>query len=87
MNRPEMTVGELLALPAMVEVWPTVGRIYGISRWQTYYLARTDGLPVPVHRVGERTLRVRTADLVADLGLDSLAAIKAAAEPDAADAA
>ncbi|MDT0270281.1 DNA-binding protein [Streptomyces sp. DSM 44915] len=70
---PAMTPAEILALPAVVPVWPTVGRIYGLGRTTTYELARADELPIPVRRVGV-AMRARLVDIVADLGLEGGAA-------------
>lgn len=66
---PSLTPADILALPAVVPVWPTVGRIYGLSRNSAYALARDDDLPVPVFRAG-RQLRARRIDIVRQLGLD-----------------
>lgn len=64
-----LTLDELRALPAVVDV-PTAGRAYGIGARYAYELARRDELPVPVRRLG-RLLRVRAADLLADLAPDT----------------
>jgi hypothetical protein len=64
-----VTPTEVLALPVVVDV-PTAGRVYGIGQRHAYELARRDEFPVPVLRLG-RLLRVRRADLLADLALDS----------------
>ncbi len=63
-----MSPDELLALPVTVDV-PTAGRAYGISERHAYALARQGEFPVPVRRLG-RLLRVRRADLLADLAPD-----------------
>jgi hypothetical protein len=60
-----MTRDELLALPVTVDI-PTAGRAYGIGTRHAYELARRGEFPVPVRSLG-RLLRVRTADLLADL--------------------
>ncbi len=65
-----LTSEELLALPAVVDL-PTGGRAYGLGERLAYELARTGRFPVPVLRLG-RLLRVRRADILADLGLSSL---------------
>lgn len=62
-----MTPHELLSLPAVVDV-RTAGRAYGLGRCLSYELARRGEFPVPVLRLG-RLLRVRRADLLADLGI------------------
>jgi hypothetical protein len=63
-----VTRKELLALPATVDV-PTAGRFYGLGREASYGHARAGTFPVRVLRLG-RLLRVRTADLIADLAPD-----------------
>jgi predicted DNA-binding transcriptional regulator AlpA len=60
-----VTREELLALPVVLDV-PTAGRAYGIGERHAYELARQGEFPVPVLRLG-RLLRVRRADLLADL--------------------
>lgn len=62
-----LSTEELQALPAVVDV-PTAGRAYGMGTRLAYELAGTGRFPVPVLRFG-RLLRVRRADLLADLGL------------------
>lgn len=62
-----MTPAELLALPAVVDV-RTAGRAYGLGRELSYELVRRGEFPVPVLHLG-RLLRVRRADLLADLGI------------------
>jgi hypothetical protein len=59
---PPLTPDEIRALPAIVPVWPIVGRCYGISKDLAYRLAAQDELPVPVMRVG-RLLRPRPAHI------------------------
>lgn len=73
-----LTVDELRDLPAVVDV-PTAGRAYGIGSRHAYELARRGDFPVPVRRLG-RLMRVRTADLLADLTSD----MREAAAPTAA---
>lgn len=65
-----LTVDELGALPPLVDV-PTVARALAIGRSQAYALALSGDLPVPVLRLGARTLRVRSADIRALLGISS----------------
>lgn len=72
-----MTRDELLALPTVVDV-PTAGRCYGIGRETAYDLARRGAFPVPVLKLG-RLLRVRSADLIADLCPNSSEAAPASA--------
>ncbi|MEU0058493.1 DNA-binding protein [Streptomyces sp. NPDC006334] len=62
-----LTVGELLALPATIDV-ATAGRAFGIGRTTSYQLARADQFPCKVVRAG-RAFRVVTADLHRVLGV------------------
>ncbi|MET7694857.1 DNA-binding protein [Streptomyces sp. NPDC005483] len=63
-----LTVGDLLALPATVNV-ETAGRAFGIGRTTAYQLARTGKFPCQVVRAG-RAFRVVTADLRRVLGVE-----------------
>lgn len=69
-----LTLAEVLALPALVPLWPTVGRALGIGETTTYQLAKDDELPFEVIRLG-RIRKVRTADLAAFLRLDTVVAL------------
>ncbi|MEV8396749.1 helix-turn-helix domain-containing protein [Streptomyces niveus] len=62
-HRKALTIDEVLALPVMFEVWPTLGAALNIGRTATYDLARTGNLPIPVIRVGG-SLRARRSDLL-----------------------
>jgi hypothetical protein len=62
-----LSTRELLALPPAVDL-PTAGRAYGISPRHAYELSRRGEFPVPVLKLG-RLLRVRSVDLLADLGV------------------
>lgn len=62
-----MSVGEILSLPAVVDI-PTAGRALGIGRSGAYALARRGDFPLPVLHLGGRR-RVRTCDLRDYLGL------------------
>lgn len=73
-----LSLEDVRALPAVVDV-PTAGRAYGIGARHSYELSRSGDFPVPVFRLG-RLLRVRTADLLADLAPD----MREAAVPTAA---
>jgi hypothetical protein len=64
-----LTRDELLALPAAVPLWPTAARAVNIGRTKAHELARTGAFPVPVLRLGS-SYRVRTADLLAYLGIE-----------------
>lgn len=70
MIRDALTVDELRALPPLVDL-PTTARALGIGRSQGYRLALADALPMPVLRIGARTLRVRSADILALLGVST----------------
>ncbi|WP_052441360.1 helix-turn-helix transcriptional regulator [Streptacidiphilus anmyonensis] len=69
-----MSVDEILALPAIVPVWPTAsaalgGSPAGLSRPTTYARAKAGTYPVPVLLEGRRRL-VRRADVLAYLGIN-----------------
>lgn len=66
-----MTEAELRQLPASVDA-PTAFRAIGIGRTKGYELLRTGQFPVSALRLGN-TYRVRTADLLALLGLEPAA--------------
>ena len=68
MIRNALTVDELRALPPLIDL-PTTARALGIGRSQAYSFALADELPVRVLRIGSRTLRVRSADILALLGV------------------
>lgn len=61
------TAAAMLAWPVTVDL-PTAGTAYGLSRNTAYELARSGRFPVQVLHVGSR-LRVRTAEILADLGI------------------
>lgn len=61
------TAAQILKWPATVDL-PTAGRVYGMSRNTAYGMAKDGRFPVEVLRVGSR-LRVRTAAILADLGI------------------
>ncbi|GGZ28644.1 hypothetical protein GCM10010387_22640 [Streptomyces inusitatus] len=69
-RRPRaLTTPEVLALPAMVDSWPTAAAACGgIGRTAWHQLAARNEAPVPIIRVGG-TNKVRRADLLAFLGL------------------
>jgi helix-turn-helix protein len=64
-----LTRDELLALPAAVPLWPTAARAVNIGRTKAHELARAGEFPVAVLRLGA-SYRVRTADLLAYLGIE-----------------
>ncbi|MEU2797462.1 MULTISPECIES: DNA-binding protein [Streptomyces] len=59
-----LSVAEILDLPALVPLWPTVGKALGLAESTTYQLAAENRLPsdLEVIRLGRRRV-VRTVDL------------------------
>lgn len=80
--RRGMTATELLELPASLDM-ETTFRAIRIGRTKGYELLRNGEFPVPVLRLGG-TYRVRTADVLALLGIDPMAAASGSAGGDAA---
>ncbi|MGW7424393.1 helix-turn-helix domain-containing protein [Streptomyces sp. NPDC054813] len=68
MTTPALTIAELLDQPAVVPLWPTVGRALGLAESTTYQLAAENRLPIEVIRLGRRRV-ARTVDLYRFLGL------------------
>ncbi|MEU9215421.1 DNA-binding protein [Streptomyces sp. NPDC048376] len=68
MTAPALTIAEILDQPAVVPLWPTVGRALGLAESTTYQLASEDRLPIEVIRLGRRRV-ARTIDLHRFLGL------------------
>lgn len=68
MTTPALTIAEILHLPAVVPLWPTVGRALGLAESTTYQLASEGRLPIEVIRLGRRRV-ARTVDLHRFLGL------------------
>jgi hypothetical protein len=66
--RKTLAIAEILDLPAVVPLWPTVGQALGLSKSTTFQLAAENRLPVESIRLGRR-LVVRTVDLHRFLGL------------------
>lgn len=64
-----LTVAEVLALPAVVDI-VVAGRAFGLGRTTAYTLARRGEFPCRVVRVGS-AYRVPTADLRRELGLEA----------------
>lgn len=67
-RRRGLTRTELLALPALVDP-ATAARAFGVGRTKAYELLRTGEFPVEVMQVAGRN-RVRTADILRELGID-----------------
>jgi hypothetical protein len=63
-----MTRKELLELPAVVPLWPTAGRAWGMGKTATYEAAARGDFPCPVRRLGHRWAVV-TEQLLASLGI------------------
>lgn len=63
------TTRDLLALPPTVPLWPTAGRILGVSRSTAYEMARTGEWPTRLLRLG-RLIKVPTSELLAYVGVD-----------------
>ncbi|MFI1678801.1 DNA-binding protein [Streptomyces sp. NPDC020607] len=63
-----LTIAEILDQPALVPLWPTVGRALGLAESTTYQLAAQDRLGIEVIRLGRRRF-ARTVDLHHFLGL------------------
>ncbi|MGQ5580356.1 helix-turn-helix transcriptional regulator [Streptomyces sp. ECR3.8] len=68
MTVPALTIADILALPAVVPLWPTVGQALGLAESTTYQLAAEGRLPIEVIRLGRRRV-ARTVDLHRFLGL------------------
>ncbi|MEW1719810.1 DNA-binding protein [Streptomyces sp. NPDC093109] len=62
------TIAEIYDQPAMVPLWPGVGRALGLAESTTYQLAAQHRLPVEVVRLGRRQF-VRRVDLLTFLHL------------------
>lgn len=68
MTAPALTIAEILDQPALVPLWPTVGKALGLAASTTYQLAAEDRLPIEVIRLGRRRV-CRLIDLHRFLGL------------------
>ncbi|MFJ4692818.1 DNA-binding protein [Streptomyces sp. NPDC088766] len=68
MTTPGLTIAEILNQPAVVPLWPIVGRALGLAESTTYQLAAEGRLPIEVIRLGRRRV-ARTIDLHRFLGL------------------
>ena len=68
MTAPALSIAEILAQPAIVPLWPIVGRALGLAESTTYQLAAEDRLPIEVIRLGRRRV-CRAIDLHRFLGL------------------
>lgn len=63
-----LTVDELLALPAAVDL-PTAARALNLGRTNAYSMAKCGEFPVPLLRIGAQ-YRARRADLLKLLGIE-----------------
>lgn len=68
MKTAALSIGEILDQPAIVPLWPIVGRALGLAESTTYQLASEGRLPIEVIRLGRRRV-ARTVDLHRFLGL------------------
>ncbi|MFF7949390.1 DNA-binding protein [Streptomyces griseorubiginosus] len=68
MTAPALKIAEILDQPAVVPLWPTVGRALGLAESTTYQLAAQGRLPIEVIPLGRRRV-ARTIDLHRFLGL------------------
>lgn len=68
MIRDALTEREVRMLPPLVDL-PTAARALSLGRANAYALAAAEAFPVPVLRISARTLRIRSSDLRAFLGL------------------
>lgn len=69
MLRSPMTVEQILALPAVVDL-PTAGACFGHGRNKSYELARTDEFPCDVLPVGNAKYRVARSAILDALGIE-----------------
>ncbi|MFD7319371.1 DNA-binding protein [Streptomyces sp. NPDC059883] len=65
---PALSIAEILDQPALVPLWPTVGKALAQAESTTYLLAARGELPFEVVRLGRRRY-VRHVDLLAFLHL------------------
>ncbi|MGX1711378.1 hypothetical protein EES44_07920 [Streptomyces sp. ADI96-15] len=68
MSAAPLSIAQILDLPAVVPLWPTVGQALGLAESTTYQLAAENRLPIEVIRLGRRRV-ARTVDLHQFLGL------------------
>ncbi|WP_326808147.1 helix-turn-helix domain-containing protein [Streptomyces sp. NBC_01775] len=54
MTAPALPIAEILSFPAVVPLWPHVGRSLGLSASTVYQLAAEDRLPFEVVTLGRR---------------------------------
>ncbi|MFD7224803.1 DNA-binding protein [Streptomyces sp. NPDC059892] len=65
-----LSIAEILDQPALVPLWPTVGKALGLAQSTTYQLAAEGRLPFELVPLGRRRC-VRHVDLLAFLHLPS----------------
>lgn len=68
MTAPALTIAQLLDQPAVIPLWPTVGRALGLAESTTYQLAAENRLPIEIIRLGRKRV-CRLVDLHRFLGL------------------
>jgi hypothetical protein len=64
-----MTRAEVLALPAVVPLWPTAAGVIGVGRTRAYTMVGDGTWPTRVLRLGN-LIKVPTADLLDLLGIE-----------------
>ena len=67
-KKPALTVEQLRSLPAVVDL-TTAARAFGFGRTTAYDLVKRGEFPVPLLRVGRRSIRVTRSDLLEALGV------------------
>jgi predicted DNA-binding transcriptional regulator AlpA len=70
MIKDPMSADEVRALPVLIDI-PTAARAMSIGRSQAFGLAKSGEFPIPVLRIGARSLRIRSSDLRTYLGMDA----------------
>ncbi|MFD4557576.1 DNA-binding protein [Streptomyces sp. NPDC058469] len=68
MTASALSIAEILDQPALVPLWPTVGKALGLAESTTYQLAAQGRLPIEVIPLGRRRV-ARSVDLQRFLGL------------------
>jgi predicted DNA-binding transcriptional regulator AlpA len=71
-RQQSLSRAELLALPAVVPLWPDAARAVGVGRSRAYEMVRSGEWPTRVLRLGSM-IRVPSAELLALLGIEQQA--------------
>lgn len=69
MTRHSLSRAELLALPAVVPLWPDAARAVGVGRSRAYEMVKSGDWPTRVLRLGS-LIRVPSAELLKLLAID-----------------